>query len=258
MSYFTFALWKPRTNDDSIRFVEVTDLPESGFASVYNFAATDAEAMSNGYKNFRGTVHSDTLKIDCDNEAASKAVEGWLKGRGIAYSKYTTGGRGNHFHVPRSVAPSHTLPAIDKSFVLAHMPLADVSFYHHVGWYRQEGATHARTGLKKTMLYSVTGPVLDMTGLQAADTSLTPARSPGTGAIASVFTDEILKRMTVPISKGARHNAYIDLALRLDTLNQPVEWAFAYMSNVNLMAEEPLSDSDMARILNWAYYERVK
>lgn len=254
---FKFSLWKPRVDVAEVRFVESADLPQSGFASVYKFTKVDADAMGDSYKNFKGTVYHEELKLDADSETASEDCERRLQAQGVAYDKYTTGGRGAHYHIPRIVAPSHTLPAIDKLFVQVNYPLADTSFYHHVGWYRQVGAVHKKTGLKKTLMHRQSGQVLDMRTSQNAPPTVALPNTRKSG-IQPVFSDDVLRRLTIPISKGNRHDHYINLGLRLDNLGQPIDWAFAYMANVNLMAEEPLTDSDMHRILNWVYHERVK
>lgn len=150
---YNWAIWKPKVVDADVRFVHVDDLPASGFASVYQFSEADARSMeaAGTYKSFKGTVFSPVLKLDCDDTDTAARVEVRLHAMGVGFSKFSTGNRGFHYHVPREVAASHTLPALDKQFVTREFPGADVSFYHHVGMYRQVGAVHQKTGRRKEM-----------------------------------------------------------------------------------------------------------
>jgi hypothetical protein len=254
-----WAIWKARVDDDSVRFVHIDDLPNSGFASVYNFSEADARSMEalGTYKSFKGTVYCSTLKIDCDNEEIANSVEGRLQAKEVGYAKYSTGGRGAHFHVERLVEPSHLLPYIDKAYVSREFPGADVSFYHHVGWYRQNGATHKKTGLRKTLVNTVTGSVLDMRG-ETLNAATQPEQTISKQGIQSVFSDARMQRLTVPYSGGERHNRYCAVAARLCDLGQPEEWAFMYLFNVNLMSDEPLGEPELRRILDWAFNQRER
>lgn len=257
---YDWALWKAKVTDDSVRFVHVDDLPASGFASVYCFAEADAKSIGTlgTYRCFKGTVHCPLLKIDCDTEEASASTERRLVEAGIAYRKYSTGNRGHHYHIERTVLPSHMLPALDKAYVTEHFPGTDTSFYHHVGWYRQEGAVHGKTGEAKTLLADVQGTVLDMSNLDVPFSAPGVVSASAEGGIKSIFGDSYLNILTVPYSGGERHNAYCKIAVRLDELNQPLEWAFVYLANVNLMSVEPLADEELKRILDWAYFSRNK
>lgn len=253
-----WALWKAKVTDDMVRFIIVDDLPASGFASVYNFSESDARSMENlgTFKSFKGTVHSPLLKLDCDTSEASYVAEKRLKQLEAKYEKYTTGNRGFHYHVYRSVEPSHLLPSIDRAFVTREFPGADVSFYHHVGMYRQVGAVHGKTGRKKTLIYAQDGRPLEMREEKATIGST--QETAHEGEIRSVFADTYLSRITVPYTAGERHNRFCAVAARLDDLNQPIEWAFAYLANVNLLTEDPLPESELRRILDWAYFQRQK
>lgn len=256
---YDWALWKARVTDDSVRFLHISDLPASGFASVYCFSEADARSMEKlgTYRSFKGTVHCPTLKIDCDTEDASEATERRLKEEGFAYRKYATGNRGHHYHVERIVGASHVLPALDKALVEERFPGTDVSFYHHVGWYRQEGATHLKTGNKKALLADVAGRPLDMRDFQLPTFAKWENCPQFTNnVIGSIFSDFVLQRMTVPYEKGERRNRFCAIAARLKELNQPLPWAFAYLANVNLLCEERLADGELHRILDWAYFQR--
>jgi len=255
---FPYVLWKPRANDTGVRFVTLEDLPGSGLRSVYQFSETDASAMHDldSFKSFKGTVYSEELLIDTDTEAASEACEGRLKALGLGFKKFTTGNRGHHYHVKRSGVASHTLPSSDRVFVEREFPLADRSFYHHVGLYRCIGATHAKTGKKKELLYEVPGKVLELVpeapkALEAVSSSVEVGNS-------SVFADETLRRFTIPYGPGERHQGMINVALCLDRLQQPYDFALGYLWNVNLLSNDPIELKDVARILDWAYYKRDK
>lgn len=254
---YDWALWKAKVTDDTVRFVNITDLPNSGFASVYLFSEADTRSMeaTGTYKAFRGTVFSPILKVDCDDESAADATRKTLLSIGCTFAEYSTGGRGRHYHIPRTANPGHLLPALDKAYVARVFPQADTSFYHHVGMYRQIGARHHKTGLPKTVVDVWAGPVLDMTAEQLPTNSF-PKQSLR-GEVGSVFADRYLSSLTVPYSNGERHRKYCAIAARLEELHQPLEWAFVYLANVDLLSEEPLGESDLRRILDWAYSRRV-
>ncbi len=255
-----WAIWKSKVTDDTVRFIHLDDLPASGFASVYLFSEADARTMeaTGTYKNFRGTVSSDTLKLDCDTEEISARMAVLLQTKKVAYSKYTTGGRGHHYHVPRVEQTSHILPTLDRAFVAREFPGADVSFYHHVGLYRQIGARHARTGNKKALLETVDGVKLDMTKEVLDDFRTTSTTTQNSNTPQSVFADPVLRILAIPYHNGERHNRYCAISSRLADIGQPIEWAFPYLANVNLMSESPLPDGELKRILEWAYYNRAK
>ncbi len=257
---FDWAIWKASGDSTDVRFVHESELPSAGLASVYRYTETDAKAMQalGSFKGFKGTVHSERLQIDADTEEASEACEGRLKAQGIAYEKFTTGNRGHHYHIVRSSPASHTLPASDKLYVKTNYPGCDLSFYHHVGLYRQTGARHAKTGNPKVLLYSVPGsvPVIPAIVLEALEVA-----APAKGATlehASVFEDDLLYRMTVPADHGQRHAHYVFLAVRLESLNQPFEFAVGWIYNVDLMSGASVPHKDIVRIVEWAYFQRAK
>lgn len=260
MDIYDFYIWKRKVADNDVRFLHISDLPNSGFSSVYGFSESDARAMENteSYASFKGVVSSPLLKVDCDAQEASETVEGWLKQQEIGYQKYTTGNRGHHYEINRLASPSQLLPSIDKAFVSRTFPGADISFYHHVGLYRLPGAIHQKTGRKKALLEHVEGRILDMTTEQADSVTHPFSRASNRGSVQCIFTDRILQNMTVPIAKGERHKRLCEVAVRLDTLNQPMEYAWAYIWNVNLMAEEPVEEGELRRMLHWAYEQRSK
>ncbi len=258
---FDWAIWKSTGDSNDVRFVHESELPAAGFASVYRYTETDAKAMQalGSFKGFKGTVYSERLQIDADTAEASEACEGRLKAQGIAFEKFTTGNRGHHYHVVRSTPPSHVLPGSDKFFVKSEYPGCDVSFYHHVGLYRQIGARHAKTGNRKELLYSVPGKVLELPLVVPAELEVELPKTTSTILEhASVFEDDMLYRMTVPADHGERHKRYIDIAIRLDVLNQPFDFAVGWLYNVDLMSGGGMPHKDLVRIVEWAYYQRAK
>lgn len=259
MSDYTYYLWKPRVDVNETRYLAIDDLPNSGFASVYAVTQADARSIQTlgSYSDYKGTVWRPTLAIDCDSPEASNAVEGRLREKGLGYKKYFSGNRGCHFEVARAAAPSHKLPAIDKAWVERELPEADPSLYKHCALFRQPGAIHQKTGKRKELVAEVPGEVLDLRDERPTE-SARLAVDHRDGTIQSVFTDPILQRMTVPIGRGERHKRFIEVAVRLDTLNQPAEWALGYMENLNLISEEPLSSEELRRMLEWAYFQRNK
>lgn len=249
------VLWKHRLDTNKVQGLDPSDVPNSGFRSVYEFGPEDAEhIVSNGYAGFREAVESHELFIDCDNDTAGSIVRRKLRDRNLKYSEYSTGGRGCHFHVNRVPQSGLDLPAIDKAFVEALSEgTADLSFYHHVGFYRCEGAVHAKTGGRKVLVERVEGKPLDLTKFSAPERK--PA--PQTKGLQSVFTDVALRSLTVPMDKGERHKRFCEIAAALHRLGQPEEFALGYMVNVNLMNKDPLPVEELTRMLRWAYYEKA-
>jgi hypothetical protein len=257
---FPFVLWKARPDDSSVRFVSVEDLPNSGLRSVYQFSEADAGSMTDlsSFKSFKGTVYSEELLIDTDTQEASEACERRLKELNLSFKKFTTGNRGHHYHVKRSGVAGHTLPATDRLFVEVEFPGADLSFYHHVGLYRNIGAKHVKTGKRKELLYEHTGKELVLNPKSADElTPQTPTTVTQTEGASSVFLDDILKRITVPYFSGERRQGLISVALALHRLNQSFEFALGYLHNVNIMGD-PIETKELIRILEWAYYGRDK
>jgi hypothetical protein len=247
------VLWKHRLKSNDVRILEEDDLPNSGFRSVYCFADPDAASFSkSGYAGFKGTVSSTVLFIDCDNQEGADEVRDGLKSLGLGFSTYATGRRGLHFHVPRVLVSSHLLPSMDKAFVQALSAKADFSFYHAVGFYRCIGAIHSQTGLKKTHVETVEGTLLDMANYELKVKSK-ERRPMNFGSMDSAFADHILQSLTVPLNHGERHKRLIEIGLALRRLNQPYDFAFVYVFNVNLMCEVPLPEEELHRLLLWVY-----
>lgn len=255
---FDHVLWKHSVGDYDARIFNVSDIPASGFRSVYQFTEADAKSFeaSGSYKGYKGTVHSETLFIDCDTEETSLSTERRLGELKISYDKFTTGGRGHHYHVPRIVPASHMLPSLDKQYVSREFPGADISFYHHVGLYRCVGARHHKTGLRKVKIGGAAGSMLDMTN-ESLTIGSRPRCVPVTG-LQSWFLNETLQTFSVPIAKGGRHKEFVRIATILNNIGQPLPYAMAYLVNVNLMAEEPLQIEELERIADWAYHQRAK
>jgi hypothetical protein len=257
MSY-VWAIWKPRVEDSNVRFLQQSDLPNSGFASVYRYSESDAKSLGDlsTFKGFKGVVHNEALLVDCDTKETSANIEGWLVSHEIGYKKYTTGNRGEHYHIPRITPPNHMLPTLDKAFVASCLPGADLSIYHHVALFRQEGCKHKKTGRKKELILEVVGKplVYENTEVTLPEFDAQDANR----AMKSVFGDRALSVLTVQPDVGDRHAHYIKIANCLDNLGQPYEAAYYYLLNVNLLCEAPIADEELHRILKWSYYERSK
>ena len=258
---YQFWLWKPTKDEGGARFVPTDDLPTSGFVSVYAVSACDAEAIerTRTTAGFKGVVFSTTLLVDCDTEEASNVVEGRLRQKALAYSKFLTGNRGAHFEIPRLTEPSHLLPQLDKAWVAANLPEADLSLYTHLHLIRRVGAVHEKTKERKILVHEQNGEVLtaeDYAPFRDARFASTVASQdvPSASALQCVFTDTTVMCRTVPMAEGeGRHKAMCAVAARLRELGQPIHFTEVWLANLNLLCAVPLPESEVRRIAGWAY-----
>ncbi len=250
---YNWIIWKPTTEGSQAFYIPVEDLPQSGFRSVYQFTEADAKAMErDGYARWKGSVWSPELFIDIDKPEEIDNVCNRLELLGIAFNLYSTGNRGAHLHIPRECEPSHRLPEIDKQFA-SSLGSVDLHIYHSVAMYRCIGAKHKATGERKELLDSRAGNVLD---LRESKAPIAPKHSPAFfehNGMQSVFTSPVLQLLAVPWAVGERHAAMVRAACELRRLGQSYEFSFGYLQNVSLMAEEPKSDEEINKILNWAW-----
>jgi len=135
-----------------------------GFSSVYGFPEETATCITTieSIKGIQGLpLYSDTLYLDIDNSEFIPEVEAVLRNKGVGFSKYTTGNRGCHFHVPCEPVISPILPSIHKAFVENWFPGADLSLYKYSGIIRNVGTWHIKNpGRRKELLEEVPGKLL--------------------------------------------------------------------------------------------------
>tara|TARA_R110000822_G_scaffold216824_1_gene351371 strand:+ start:84 stop:866 length:783 start_codon:yes stop_codon:yes gene_type:complete len=180
------------------------------FRSVYGYASEviDKITAANNTKGLKGLpVYTDVLAIDADTDESARYCENKLKELGFSYTVYNTGNRGLHFHLP--IVDLMGTDVIHSQIMwLKNNGLwaqVDTSIYREGGMYRLEGATHSKTGRKKTKLRTVPGLVL------AVPIVKTPAPVRIKASRAAVSEDipserqEYFVNLTSPRDEGGRH-----------------------------------------------------
>ena len=127
----------------------------TGFRSVYAFdeATTNKIRQERHTSNMRGTaVFADTLFVDFDNCDGSGLIA-HLTAEGIAFERWSSGGRSIHLHIPIVPVFGSWVPFAMKSWMRERAPEADLSFYHPSGVYRLPGTYHFKhPGRRKELI----------------------------------------------------------------------------------------------------------
>lgn len=140
----------------------------SGFRSVYAYSQDlKDEILARGTTAEMGLVpvYSDVLLLDFDSGDTGDFGE-WLIDEGVAFESYISGGRSIHLHVHIVPMFGERVPYSQKGWVIAHAPLADVSFYHAAGQYRLPGTVHEKTGKRKQLTLTHPGRRLEIPTLE--------------------------------------------------------------------------------------------
>lgn len=152
-----------------IHLVPVTEIQNHfGFRSVYGYNLTTKEHIEviNSTKGLYGVdLYSDTLFLDFDDapEAADK-FEQYLIISNTMYTKWDSGNRSIHYHIPLlepMIGPN--VARIQKNWVSKNAPGADLSFYQPAGMYRLPGTYHHKNpGHCKRLLHEADGNKLSI------------------------------------------------------------------------------------------------
>lgn len=250
----TYYLWKYSQTEPSFSFFKESELPEMGFASLYGVSEADAKSMLTvgSFAGYRGSVDPGPyLWIDCDTTDSAIRTEDRLKELGVEYQVWQTGNRGLHFAVKRKLSASQHVPEIDKEWVKKNCPGADLRLYSHLHLFRRPGAIHEKTGLKKSIAASHPGSTLflEYSGRKISE----PKRIDG---VTSVFANQsIIEYSMIPYQSGTNRRKYLSkLALEIAKTGNSKDFALTWMLNVNMLGEG-LEETDLARIVDWAYAE---
>lgn len=249
---YAYYLFKFNVYDANFLIMHRSELPTTGFASLYAITKEDAEALVSASTsvNFKGSVWSPALAIDIDDEEYAKKVESELRLFGLSYRMYNTGNRGAHFYVYRPHAPSHVLPQIDREWVKANFPQADTSIYSNLHLFRQIGAIHDKTGNRKVLVGQSPGPNFLLLPDQVTQTYHTLHKS-GKDITESIFLDRRIMSMTVPCEEGKRHETLLNLGVMLRKRGESVEFIEGWLKNSNLLFSEPKSEGEIERIMSF-------
>lgn len=252
---FDWYLWKRRPNDGDFRFLRADDLPNCGFSSVYGVDEATAEALTaaRDFSGFKGVVHTEKLWIDCDTEEASNVVEAGLRKLGLEFEKWSTGNRGAHFGVTRSAKPSPLLPAMDRAWVKARFPEADLKLYSHLHLFRRAGERHQKTGRRKELLFSVDGKGLSFGDAEAPKETPPPAVENRDADFGSILADEIVMGFSTPQTNGHRNQALAAVAYRLAQRGEEQAFTRRWLDHVNLLFSEPKDSDELDKIVRYAY-----
>lgn len=145
------------------RFVPVTALAdERGFRSTYCYleAEVDIVLANESFKNLRTlSVVSEELFLDFDDKPIDAEICGAnLRYSGLAYSKFKSGNRSIHYHVPLVRMEGPNVPYSQREWVREHIVGADLSPYTVSGLWRLPLTWHEKNpGHRKEQVDSNVG-----------------------------------------------------------------------------------------------------
>ncbi len=256
-NFFCWYVWKRSVTNPDFRVLQQSDLPNTGFSSVYAIDESSAEALqrTQNYVGFKGVVWSDKLWIDADTEEAAIKIDAGLRESGLGFTRYTTGNRGAHFGINREAAPSQLLPEQDKAWVKARYPEADLKLYGHLHMFRLPGTVHEKTGKPKEIVATVEGTTIihGRPDKKRAVQSLGSLMNPSTE---SVFVDNTIMNNSVPCTNGQRHYALLSVATKFSMRKEDPKIALWWLREINKMFTEPKSEEELNKLIHWAYEER--
>lgn len=242
------VIFKFNVYDGSHLVFHTSDIPRAGFSSLYRVTSETAEALnSSGIAGYRGAVWSPGLWIDCDTEEAAMETRAQLTAYGLGFEVWTTGNRGSHFYIDRPHSPSHLLPQLDKEWVKSHISNCDTSIYSHLHLFRNPGCRHDKTGKMKILVERVNGDSLYLQDKVESRQYVTETvTNRGTR---SLFLDNYVMSLTVPVEEGKRHETLLHLALALNRHGEPLTFIERWLHHVNLLYTSQKSDGEIERIL---------
>lgn len=136
-----------------------------GFRSYFGFPKETADAIikKGNTANLKSmAVFADEILIDVDDSKQFANVQRIIDGLGWQYTKYNSGGRSEHYHIPIQPCSSSSLPYSIQQFltevglgrgVIDHSPI------RHSGMFRTEGKKHRKTGKQKRRVSSRQGVI---------------------------------------------------------------------------------------------------
>jgi len=246
---YKYVIFKSDVFDTNFLIFDISELPKLGFHSLYQFTAETTETFETaGFKGYKGTVWSPTLAIDADSDEVAAGIEQRLTSLGLEFEVWATGNRGLHFYVTRPHTPSHVLPNLDKAWVEANFPEADLSIYHNVAMFRIKGARHSKTGKPKVFLRKVEGEPLYL-----SDKIEIITKSPDLGSEVdkSIFINGYIMTQTIPQFEGKRHEALLKLGMAMKRMGEPIEFISRWLYHTNLLFAEPKPLTELQRIVTF-------
>jgi hypothetical protein len=229
------------------------------FASVYAVTKTDAEAISSSGSaaGFKGTVWSQRLWVDFDDEAALELARCILKEKGYDFVVYDTGGgRGGHLGILRVSSPSHLLPGQDRNWVSNNLPGADLGLYWHLHLIRLPGTIHESSGKPKVLTAHHLGKTLVLPpwqeGRAVSEERSVHGPGPSVGR-KSLFRSWEVMQAIMPTQGESRHRQLLLLASAAKRAGATVEESRWLCGELNAAFEEPKSLEESTRVVDWVY-----
>lgn len=246
---YAYHIYKPTVFDAGFFILHSSDLPRSGFRSLYALTQEAANTLKTAgtQAGYRGSVWSRQLWLDIDDASKVTAVTNRLEAKGLGYIVYSSGSKGYHIGIERLAEPNHLLPQMDKMWVKSNIPEADTSIYHHVAMFRLEGTIHDKTGNPKEFVREHPGNALSydfkMEKVKFDQESEAPNKS--------VFDDNITMMLTTPCDEGERHERLLNLGLRLKALNEPIDFISRWLYHTNLLFTQPKPVEEINNIVRF-------
>lgn len=191
------------------------------------------------------------LDID-DNPAAADAAERTLTEMELQYTRYFSGSRGFHFHIPCELVIRADVPYRAKSWATKHFPGVDLSIYKTSGIIRTPGTWHhKKQGGRKTLVSQGRGLLLDLLGEEY------------TPPIKYVSLDEdadaaaALDRLWLePVTSGGRNQEIYRRAFLCRMAGMVFDEAVGQLLGFNqLMVHPPLPHGELTATVRSAYRE---
>lgn len=243
------VIFKFNVYDTSHIIFRASDIPGSGFSSLYRITAETAEALNaSGISGYKGAVWSPGIWVDCDTEESALETRATLSRLGLAFEVWSTGNRGLHFYIERPHAPSHLLPQLDREWIKSQIKNCDTSIYSHLHLFRNPGSRHQKTGKPKVRIEKVEGQPLLLADTVQDKREYTNRAS---AAARSIFLDNYIMSLTVPVDEGKRHETLLHLALAMNRVGEPLDFIGRWLEHVNLLYTDKKPEGEIERILEF-------
>lgn len=231
--------------------------PDPGYASVYMFDENAAKAIiaehsSSGFSRF--SVYTDELVIDLDGgEEQLKKAEKAIRERKLAYTVWSSGGKGFHVYIPLTkMVSGKDVPYSQKRFVESLDIDADMSLYQHGRILSLPGRVHPKTGARKTRVKGVQGKALELAILIAPEPVFNFQANGGLNDLEAGLWN-LLELLSNEPSVGNRHTKIWSTALHLADAGLTYEATLELILEVNDSWKNPKDETEVATAVQQAF-----
>ena len=232
-----------------------------GYSSIFQFSKEDALEIRNvgsskGLKRF--AVYAEWIWFDIDDENIAEAAYRYreLVERFSEYEKvgYFSGKKGYHLGVKIDPMYGRNVPYSHRRWVRENNLVVDESLYQHGRLFRNVGAIHESSGLKKRMLLKTEGKTLHI------PTVIEPVRS--TPEYTESYSNEDIFRANLyrailmienPPDQDIRHTRLWGWAQDMCDNGVPYELTLALAKHVNGMFPTPKTDEEVEVAVDQGY-----